>query len=178
MHATMAKSVEVNNVPEDIDQFEKVVESRTRGVELMVQIRAEALGNGDSIRMLTREDKRDLLEAWEDLQVRASDGGNSSKIADLEQECDRLSSMLQAEEEMHSKTAGRLLAAEESKNKWFEAADQGASLRKNLEASVSKLLADCASLRHDLKEQRKELSVLRRALNAANGVIGHFTGRK
>jgi chromosome segregation ATPase len=178
MHATMAKSVEVNSVPEDIEQYEKVVESRTRGVELMVQIRAEALGNGDGIRMLTREDKRDLLEAWEDLQVRASDGGNSSKIADLEQECDRLTEALRSEEEMHSKTAGRLLAAEELKNKWFEAADSGLALRKKLEASVSNLLSDCNAFRAELKEQRKELSVLRRALNAANGVVGHFTGRK
>jgi hypothetical protein len=178
MHATMAKSVEVNNVPEDIDQFEKVVESRTRGVELMVQIRAEALGNGDGIRMLTREDKRDLLEAWEDLQVRASDGGNGSKVASLEQECDRLTEALRAEEEMHSKTAGRLLNAEEDRNKYCIQSQKSYEQAKALAESCEKSFNSEMATKAKLKDANRELSVLRRALNAANGVVGHFTGRK
>lgn len=178
MHAPMAKSVELNDMPEDIDQYTKVVESRTRGIELMVQIRAEALGNGDGIRMLTREDKRDLLEAWEDLQVRAEDGGNSSKIADLEQECDRLKGALSLEEEFHSETQRILVKAEKDRDTYKGYWDSACVDRDRFAKEATRSFESEMNTKAKLKDANRELSVLRRALNAANGVIGHFTGRK
>ena len=178
MHSPMAKSVEINEMPEDIDQYTKVVESRTRGIELMVAIRAEALGNGDGIRMLTREDKRDLLEAWEDLQVKAEDGGNSSKVASLEQECDRLTEALRLADEERAKLRGDALFYKEKSDLNQVAYASNSKLLTDERQITSKLQHENSQLRAELKEQRKELSVLRRALNAANGVVGHFTGRK
>lgn len=181
MHAPMMKAIETD-MPDDIKQFSGLEESRVRGIETMAAIRA-GLMNPDSKApfYLSYENQVDLLEAWEDLVTRAEckDAPElQSKIASLEQECDRLN---QANMELNA-------SLRFNESQCSALSSDAARLRDAIKAAMkqrddaAKLSVErfneIASTKAENKELRKELSVLRRALNAANGVIGHFTGRK
>lgn len=186
MHAPMMKAIETD-MPDDIKQFTGVEESRVRGVETMAAIRAGLMkSDSRSAFYLSHENQVDLLEAWEDLVTRAeTPDATNSKIASLEQECDRLKAEADKYKAGNEELNFALRMSEEAlskeselKAKWLNVASNNSEVFKQNQLSVARLEQSNRELQASNKELRKELSVLRRALNAANGVVGHFTGRK
>ena len=182
MHAPMMKGIETD-MPDDIKQFSNVEESRVRGMQTMAAIRAglmksEANSSKDQF-YLSHENQVDLLEAWEDLITRAeSPDATNSKIASLEQECDRLN---QANMELNNSmrfTEGQCKSLHAENAKLLLSAQTFQETAKKFAQESEASFNSEMKTKQENKELRKELSVLRRALNAANGVIGHFTGRK
>lgn len=187
MHAPMMKGIETD-MPDDIKQFTDIEESRVRGIEHIAKFRAEIMKdliNQDPITLAPFEMK-DILEAWEDLVTRAeTPDATNSKIADLEQECDRLRAEADkyraGNEELNFAlrlTTSQANSLDEESKKLREAAILRVDESNAQSLKIENLKRENALVQISNKELRKELSVLRRALNAANGVIGHFTGRK
>lgn len=187
MHAPMMKAIETD-MPDDIKQFSGIEESRSAGINIIATVRANIMKPIDeqSVIEIHPPDQAHLLEAWEDLVTRAdSPDATNSKIADLEQECDRLKAEADKYKAGNEELNFALRMSEEAlskeseiKAKWLEAASNNSKLLEQKHLEVVNLQRLKFELQTSNKELRKELSVLRRALNAANGVIGHFTGRK
>jgi len=187
MHAPMMKAIETD-MPDDIKQFSGIEESRSAGIGIIAMIRASIMKPIDeqSAIEIGPPDQVHLLEAWEDLVTRAdSPDATNSKIASLEQECDRL----KAEAEKYKAGNEELnFALRMSEEELSRKSAENSRLQLSVQTfqETAKKFADQSEIsfnseiriKQENKELRKELSVLRRALNAANGVVGHFTGRK